>query len=108
MKMTITFDEFLKLEIKVGEILNVREHPNADKLLILEVDTGEKRQLVAGIKDYYPAKELKGKRIIVLCNLEPREIRGVKSEGMLLAAEDKRGVSLLIPDRKRERGVRIR
>ena len=74
----IKFDDFKKLEIKVGRILDVKDHPNADKLYLINVDTGEKRRLVAGIKKDYSKEELIGKKIIVICNLEQREIRGSK------------------------------
>ena len=84
----ISYQEFAKLELKVGEITAVHEIPGADKLFRLEVDTGEPRELVAGIKGHYRAEELVGRQIIVLTNLEPRKIRGVSSSGMLLAAHN--------------------
>jgi len=93
----ITFDDFKKIELKVGEILEVEDIPNADKLYKLKVDTGEERVLVAGVKNSYSKEELIGKKIIVVCNLEEKELRGVKSSGMLLAASDSKNVVLLIP-----------
>ncbi len=84
------------LDIRIGLIKRVRDHPNADKLYIVEIDLGnEKRQLVAGIKKYYSAEELVGKKVAVLCNLKPAEIRGVTSQGMVLAADDGRTIALL-------------
>ena len=103
----IKFDDFKKLEIKVGRILDVKDHPNADKLYLINVDTGEKRRLVAGIKKDYSKEELIGKKIIVICNLEQREIRGIKSEGMLLAAQEGNIVSLLTVDRDVKEGSKI-
>ena len=103
----IKFDDFKKLEIKVGRILDVKDHPNADKLYLINVDTGEKRRLVAGIKKDYSKEELIGKKIIIICNLEQREIRGIKSEGMLLAAQEGNIVSLLTVDRDVKEGSKI-
>ena len=74
------------LDIRVAEITDVKEHPLADKLYVLKIDFGEKRTLVAGIKQFYSKEELKGKKIAVLTNLEEKEIKGVKSNGMILAA----------------------
>ena len=71
----ITFDDFKKIELKVGEILEVEEVSGADKLYKLKVDTGEERTLVAGIKKYYSKDDLIGKKIIVICNLEERELK---------------------------------
>ena len=95
----INFNDFKKVELKVGEILEVSDVLNADKLYLLKVDTGEERTLVAGIKKHYSKKELIGKKIIVVCNLEEKELKGIKSQGMLLAAsdDDKENVVLLIP-----------
>ena len=105
----LSFEEFKKMEMAVGTIKEVKNHPNADKLYLLKVSFGnEERQLVAGIKPYYSQEELISKQIVVIKNLEPAVIRGVKSEGMLLAAEDKDGISLLTPDREVEDGAKIR
>lgn len=80
-------DEFSRLNLKVAEIKDVKDHPEADKLYVLEIDVGEKRQLVAGLKKYFKPEELKGKHIIVVTNLKPAKLRGIESQGMLLAAE---------------------
>jgi len=93
-------DPFSQLDLRVAEILEVKDHPDADKLYIMHIDIGAlgKRVLVAGMKPYYPINELTGKKIVIISNLEPAMIRGVKSNGMLLAAEDGQGVvSLLNP-----------
>ena len=96
----ISFDDFKKLDMRIGEILSVEHVPNADKLYVLQVDLGGKQvQLVAGLRQLYKEDELKGKRIVVVTNLDPASIRGVKSEGMLLAAVDGNDVSLLTVDR---------
>jgi len=89
------------LDLKVGKVLEVEDHPNADKLYVLKVDIGtEQRTLVAGLKEYYSKEELLGKPIVVVCNLKPAKLRGIKSEGMLLAADDGSTVSLLVPKGK--------
>lgn len=98
--IVIGFDEFKRMEIRVAEIKEVKEHPNADKLYILTIDLGGKmRQLVAGIREHYQPDELLGKQIVVVVNLEPATIRGVESEGMLLAAQDESGISVLTVDK---------
>ena len=84
---TIDFDDFSKIKMRVGKIIEAGDHPKADKLLVLKVDLGdEQRQLVAGLKGYYKAEDLIGANIIVVTNLAPRTMRGVESQGMLLAA----------------------
>ena len=105
----ITFDDFSKLELRIGTILEAQSHPDADKLLLLKVNIGEREiQLVAGIKESYAPEELPGKQIAVLANLEPRKIRGVFSQGMILAAQGKDGISLLVSDKGVEPGSTIR
>ncbi|MAG08636.1 methionine--tRNA ligase [Candidatus Woesearchaeota archaeon] len=84
------------LNLKVGKIINVKEHPNADKLVVVDVDLGaEERTLVAGLKEYYSGDELTGKLIVVVTNLKPANLRGVVSNGMLLAGDDGKDVGLL-------------
>ncbi|UCC94691.1 MAG: hypothetical protein JSW40_07730 [Candidatus Omnitrophota bacterium] len=105
----ITFEDFSKLDLKIGKIVEVEPHPQADKLYLLKVDIGRcVRQLVAGIKPFYSPQELKGKSIVVLVNLEPKNIRGYTSEGMLLAAQSKNSVCIISPDREVELGSVIR
>jgi methionyl-tRNA synthetase len=85
-------------DIRVGQIIEVKDHPRGDKLYVLQVDLGdEKRQLVAGIRQNYKKEEIAGKRIAVLCNLQPAKLRGIESNGMLLAAEGLSDVAILIP-----------
>jgi len=98
--MTISYEDFRKLELRVALVTEVNDHPNADKLYILKVDdgSGTPRQLVAGLKPYMPPEKLLGKRIIVLANLEPAILRGVESQGMLLAAQHGDHVTVLVPD----------
>lgn len=87
-----------KLDLRVGQIKKVQEHPNADKLYITKVDIGdEERTLVAGLKPYYDREEMEGLKVLVLANLEPATLRGIESEGMMLAAEEDETVSLLNP-----------
>jgi len=105
---TISFSEWQKLDIRVGKILEVRDIEGADKLYKLEVDTGEKRTLVAGIKQHYDKKELKGKKCIVLCNLEPKTMKGVESEGMILAADEDGKPILISPEKDVAFGSKIK
>ncbi|HEA69457.1 MAG TPA: methionine--tRNA ligase subunit beta [Desulfobacterales bacterium] len=84
----VTFDEFKRMDLRVGEILEAERIEGTQKLLKLEVDIGtEKRQMIAGIADVYPPETLIGKKIIVIANLQPATIRGIESQGMLLAAD---------------------
>jgi methionyl-tRNA synthetase len=88
-KPLVKFDDFARLDLRVAKVLECREHPNADKLLVFKVDLGEgggQRQICAGLKHHYKPEELIGKLIIVCANLEPRSMRGEPSQGMLLAA----------------------
>ena len=101
----VELDDFRKLDLRVGTIVDVKDHPNADKLYVLTVDVGEKRQLVAALKPTYSKKELAGKQVIVIANLRPAMLRGVESNGMLLAAGD--GV-LVSPEKQQKNGTPIR
>ncbi|MCG3178415.1 MAG: Methionine--tRNA ligase [Phycisphaerae bacterium] len=86
-KPQITYDDFAKLDLRVARVLECAEHPNADKLLVLKIDLGyEQRQLIAGLKGHYEPADLIGKQIVVVANLAPRVMRGLESQGMLLAA----------------------
>lgn len=105
----VSFEEFKKLEIKVAQIKQVADHPNADKLYVLTIDLGGKqKQIVAGIKGFYSQKDLIGKQIAVVDNLEPAVLRGVESQAMLLAAQDEKGISILRPDREMSLGSAIK
>ena len=105
----ITFDYFVKMDLRVAEIKVCEDVPGADKLYKLTIDIGEERTIVAGIKLYYSKEELVGKKIAVVANLEPRKLRGIESHGMLLAAssEDKSSVVLLTLDRDIANGSKI-
>lgn len=93
--MNISIEDFKKLEIKIGKILSVEKVEGADKLLKLDVDFGEfKRQIVSGIAEFYTPEELVGKLCPFIVNLEPRMLRGVESQGMLLAAKGEKPVLL--------------
>ncbi|MGA2130561.1 MAG: methionine--tRNA ligase subunit beta [Candidatus Pacearchaeota archaeon] len=112
-KETIKFSDWQKLDIRVGKILKAEEVEGADKLYKLSIDLGKelgKRTLVAGIKQHYAKEELKGKSIIVFTNLEPRKIKGIESQGMVLAAVsgDEKDVFLLQPEKKIEEGSKVR
>ncbi len=105
----LNIEDFAKIELRVGEIKNVEEHPDAEKLYILKVDMGdEERQLVAGLKKDYKKEELVGKKIVVVTNLKPAKLRGIMSDGMLLAADDGKTVAILSPDKNVKNGARIR
>src|SRR5258708_38011613 len=84
---TIQYDDFAKLDLRVATVLDCKPHPNADKLLVLQIDLGtEKRQICAGLRLHYQPELLIGKQIVVVANLEPRTMRCEPSQGMLLAA----------------------
>lgn len=105
----VSLEEFKKLEICVAEIEEVAPHPNADKLWVLKVRMGDSRKtLVAGVRAFYGEHELRGKRIVVVNNLEPAVIRGVESQGMLLAASDGKDLALVVPDRPVPDGIPVR
>jgi tRNA-binding protein len=100
MKPPITYEEFAKLDLRVAKILSAREHPNANKLMLLQIDVGdEQKQIVAGIRGHYQVEQLVGRQIIVVNNLQEAVLRGEESHGMLLAAGDGESIVLLRPDR---------
>jgi methionine--tRNA ligase beta chain len=95
----IDYETFSKLELRVAKVLEARPHPNADKLLLLQVDIGdEQKQIVAGIRQHYAPEQLVGKSIIIVNNLAPAMLRGETSNGMLLAATSNEKVILLTID----------
>ena len=105
----ITYDDFRKLDIRIGTIVSAERVQGTDKLLRLEVDFGtEKRQIIAGIAETYQSEHLVGKEIPVLLNLEPRRIRGIESQGMILAADADGAPILLHPDRQVPPGSIVR
>ena len=92
----ITIDNFAKVELKVGKILECQPHPKADRLLVSKIDIGgEVRTIVSGIRQFYSEKDLIGKKVIVVTNLKPVNLRGVESNGMILAASDDENLSVL-------------
>jgi len=108
----ISFEQWKKMDLRIGEIIEVEDHPSADRLYVLKVNIGEEeRTLVAGLKEHYDKDELVGKKIVVFINLKPVELRGVKSEGMVLAAVeegDEEKVILLSPEEEIANGARVR
>lgn len=97
----VTIEDFRKLELKVAKIKEVQDHPNADKLYIIIVDLGDKtKQVVAGIRGSYQKEDLVGKQAVVVDNLEPVVLRGVESQGMILAASDEAGITIISPHRE--------
>lgn len=97
----INIEDFKKLDIKTGKILEAFGVEGSDKLLLIKVDIGqESRQIVSGIAKNYKPEDLVGKNIVLLANLEPREIMGIESQGMLLAVSDESGPVLLVPERE--------
>jgi methionyl-tRNA synthetase len=108
-KPTIEFDDFMKLDLRVGVVKSVEDHPKADKLYVLKVDLGvEERQILAGLRGLVPPEDLQGKHVIVIANLAPRKIRGLESQGMLLAAENGDDVTPLTPLKDLPAGSEIR
>jgi len=109
-KPEISFDEFSKLDIRLGTILEAEKVKKADKLLKLIVDTGlDKRTIVSGIAEHYSPEEIIGKTITVLINLAPRKIRGIESHGMILMAENEEGsLSFVVPEKEFSAGIGIR
>ena len=104
----ISYEEFKKLDIRIAQVEKVEEVPQANKLYKLTISLGdETRTLAAGLAEHYKPEELEGKRIVVLANLEPKKLRGVMSEGMLLAAVEGKEVSILTPDKEIKPGSKI-
>ncbi len=104
----ISIDDFKRLDIRVGEILSATRVPGTDKLIELEVNIGsEVRHLITGIYPLYRPVDLVGRRIIVLANLQPRRVKGMESQGMLLAAEWDGEIGLLTVDKDAPSGARI-
>jgi methionyl-tRNA synthetase len=104
----ISIEEFRKIELKVATVKSAEPHPNADKLLVLQIDLGdEQRQICAGIRNHYAPEELVGKQIVVVANLETARLRGLESQGMLLAASDEGRVIILNPEKPVQAGAKI-
>ena len=107
----IDFEDFMKVDMRTGRIVSVEDHPNADKLFVISIDegSGSTRTVCAGLKGHYDASELEGLDVVFVANLEPRKLRGVMSEGMILAADDGDGrVKVLTTEGEIHSGARVR
>jgi len=107
----IEFDDFMKVDMRTGKIISVDDHPNADKLFVIKIEEGDDstRTVCAGLKGHYEASELEGLNVVFVANLQPRKLRGVMSEGMILAADDgDGGVKLLTTEGEIHPGSRVR
>lgn len=102
--------DFQKLQFRVGKITAAQDHANAERLLVLTVDIGEAapRQIVAGIRSSYQAADLVGKSVVVVANFKPATLRGVESQGMVLAASDGSGLALVVPERALPPGSQVK
>ena len=106
--MSMTIDEFRNVDLRVGKVLAAERVEGSDKLLKLQVDAGEPRQIVSGIGKAYEPEALVGKEVVLIMNLEPRELMGIASQGMLLAAHGEAGRPvLLMPDGEVAPGAKI-
>ena len=104
----VSIQDVAKLDLRVAKVLNAEMHPNADKLIVMQIDLGEeKRQIVAGLRQWYAPEDLVGKELVVVANLEPAVLRGVESNGMLLAAQDGDEVVVLTTDRSLPPGAKV-
>jgi methionyl-tRNA synthetase len=105
------FAPLSQLDLRVGTVLSVENHPDAERLFVLKVCIGEERQIVAGLRAYYSQEEMLGRKVVVVSNLKPAKLRGIRSEGMLLAADDESlggsTVLLLRPSKDVPDGTRI-
>jgi methionyl-tRNA synthetase len=108
--MTISIDDFRNIELRVATVTAAAPHPNADRLLVLTIELGsEQRQLVAGIRAHYEPQDLIGKQVVVVANLHPATLRGVESQGMLLAASDDQGrLTIVTPEQPVSSGALVK
>ena len=105
----VSIEDVAKLELKIAKIEAVEDHPDADRLYVLRIKVGEEQKtIVAGIKKAYEKEDLVGKKIVVINNLEPATLRGVESQGMLLAASDEDTLTLISPEREIPDGAKVR
>ena len=109
-KALTTFDEFNKMDIRVGTILEAERVPKTDKLLKLVIDTGiDKRTVVSGIANYYEPEKIIGQQVSILVNLEPRKIKGIESQGMILMAENANGeLAFVAPTKQIDNGGTVK
>ena len=104
----ISLDDFNQLDLRIATITAAESHPNADRLIVLKIDLGsEERQLVAGIRGHYTSEELVGKQIVVLANLRPAKLRGIESQGMLLAVRDADNLVVIKPEKNVAPGTKV-
>ncbi len=104
----ITIDDFRNIELRVATIQHAEPHPNADRPMVVKIDlVSEERQLVAGIRGHYTPEELIGKQVVVVANLQTAKLRGLESEGMLLAASDGENTVILTPEKRVSPGSRV-
>ncbi|MDZ7695778.1 MAG: methionine--tRNA ligase subunit beta [Deltaproteobacteria bacterium] len=106
-KSQISFEDFQKMDLRIGTIKAAEAIADSKKLIRLTVDTGEERPVVAGLKGHYEAADLIGMQVVVVVNLKPVTLMGIASRGMLLAASDASGLHLLTPDSKTEPGSKV-
>lgn len=105
----ISIDDFAKVDLRAAKVLDCKVHPNGDKLLILQVDVGdEQKQIVAGLRQYYPPESLIGRTILVVNNLEPVVLRGESSSGMVLTTTASDGIPLIIELNSTAPGCRLK
>jgi len=104
----VSFDEFQKMDLRIGTIIRAEAIPGSKKLIKLTVDIGEERTVVAGLVGHYTEEDLVEKQVVLMTNLEPVKLMGVESQGMVLAAEDESGVHVLVPDVKTVPGSKVK
>jgi methionyl-tRNA synthetase len=105
----ITIEDFAKVELRIGKVLEAKRVAGSDKLIVMKVDIGEERQIVAGIGKAYTPEELTGKSIVVVSNLQPVKLMHVESQGMLLAASDDEGrLSMIVPEKEIKEGSKVK
>ena len=106
----VSFEEFTKMDLRIGKINKAEPVSGSRNLvkMLIDVGCGEIRQAVAGIAQYYDAKELEGRQVAVIANLQPKKMFGIESNVMILAAEDEKTVSILLPDRPVKVGCKIK
>lgn len=104
----VSFEDFKKIDLRIAEIVEAKDHPNADKLFVLKVRIGEEeKQIVAGIRGCYACEDLVGRKVVLVNNLEPAVIRGEESNGMLLAASNEGVPTILIPEKDVPSGTKV-
>jgi methionine--tRNA ligase beta chain len=105
----VSFEEFCKMDLRIGKIIKVEPVPQSRNLVKMAIDIGgETGQAVAGIAQHYLPKDLNGKYVAVIANLQPKKMFGIESNVMILAAEDEKTISILMPDRPVKAGSKIR